>query len=42
VLILAGIVGLIQPINLSVFRLGFNVLWIGLVAYMIFSHFPSR
>ncbi len=41
VLILGGIVGLVQPIQIAVFRWGFNVLWIGLVAYMLFSHFPK-
>lgn len=41
VLIIAGIIGLIQPIQIDVFRWGFNVLWGALVAYMIFSHFPS-
>ncbi len=41
ILILAGIVSLIQPIQIEVFRWGFNVLWAGLVAYMLFSHFPS-
>lgn len=37
--ILLGIVGLTQPIQIEIFRWGFNVLWIGLVMYMIFSHF---
>ncbi len=41
ILILAGIVGLIQPIQIEVFRWGFNVLWVGLLAYMVFSHFPK-
>jgi hypothetical protein len=40
VMMLAGIVGLIQPFHIELFRWGFNVLWIGLVGYMIFSHFP--
>lgn len=39
VCIIAGIIGLIQPIHVEIFRLGFNVLWVGLVLYMIFSHF---
>ena len=41
ILILAGIIGLIQPIHVEVFRWGFNVLWGGLVLFMIFSHFKS-
>jgi hypothetical protein len=41
ILILAGIFGLIQPFQLGIFRWGFNILWIGLVSYMLFSHFPS-
>jgi hypothetical protein len=41
ILILAGIVGLIQPINVEIFRWGFNVLWGGLVLFMLFSHFKS-
>ena len=41
ILILIGIVGLIQPIGIGVFRWGFNILWMGLVAYMTFSHFPK-
>ena len=41
ILILVGIVGMIQPINVGIFRWGFNVLWIGLAAYMLFSHFTS-
>jgi hypothetical protein len=39
ILILGGIVGLIQPIDMAIFRWGFNVLWVGLAAYMLFSHF---
>jgi hypothetical protein len=41
VLIIIGIIGLIQPIKIEAFRWGFNVLWVGLVLYMIFSHFKS-
>jgi hypothetical protein len=41
ILILAGILGMVQPVDIGIFRWGFNVLWIGLVAYMLFSHFPS-
>jgi len=41
ILILAGIIGLIQPIHVEIFRWGFNVLWIGLVLFMLFSHFKS-
>ncbi len=41
ILIIAGIIGMIQPIALPMFRWGFNVLWGGLVVYMLFSHFPS-
>jgi hypothetical protein len=32
---------MIQPIALPIFRWGFNILWMGLVAYMLFSHFPK-
>ena len=39
VMILVGIIGLIQPVQMEIFRWGFNVLWVGLVAYIIFSHF---
>jgi hypothetical protein len=39
ILILGGIIGLIQPVQMEIFRWGFNVLWVGLVAYIIFSHF---
>ncbi len=39
ILILAGVVGLIQPINIAVFRWGFNVLYGALILYMLFSHF---
>jgi hypothetical protein len=39
VMILGGIIALIQPVQLEIFRWGFNVLWVGLVAYIIFSHF---
>jgi hypothetical protein len=39
-MMLIGIVGLIQPFHIELFRWGFNALWSGLVAYMIFSHFP--
>ena len=39
VLILAGVVGLIQPIHITVFRWGFNVLYGALILYMLFSHF---
>ena len=39
-MMLIGIVGLIQPFHIELFRWGFNMLWSGLVAYMIFSHFP--
>ena len=42
ILIIAGIIGMIQPIQLPIFRWGFNTLWIGLVCYMLFSHFPSN
>ena len=41
VMMLAGVVGLIQPFHIEVFRWGFNVLWMGLVMFMIFSHFPK-
>ncbi len=41
ILIIGGIIGLIQPLNLGAYRWGFNILWAGLVAYMLFSHFPS-
>jgi hypothetical protein len=41
IVIIAGIVGLIQPIHIGIFRWGFNVLWGGLVVYMLVSHFPS-
>ncbi len=37
---LIGILGLVQPFHIELFRWGFNLLWSGLVAYMIFSHFP--
>ena len=40
VMMLAGIVGLVQPFHIELFRWGFNALWVGLVSYMIFSHFP--
>jgi hypothetical protein len=39
VLILAGVVGLIQPIHITIFRWGFNVLYGALVLYILFSHF---
>jgi hypothetical protein len=32
---------MIQPIGLPIFRWGFNILWIGLVCFMLFSHFPT-
>jgi hypothetical protein len=35
ILILAGIIGMIQPIALPIFRWGFNILWMGLVAEVI-------
>jgi hypothetical protein len=38
-LILIGILGLTQPIQIEIFRWGFTSLWVGLVLYMIFSHF---
>lgn len=41
-LIIAGIIGLIQPIKIGLYRWGFNVLWVGLVVYILFSHFPSK
>jgi len=49
IMIIIGIIGLIQPIGIGIFRLGFigifrlgfNVLWVGLVAYILFSHFPG-
>jgi len=41
IVIIAGIIGLIQPINIGIFRWGFNILWGGLVVYMLVSHFPS-
>ena len=40
-MMLLGVVGLIQPFYIEAFRWGFNILWIGLVTYMIFSHFPK-
>lgn len=41
ILIIIGIIGMIQPIGLPIFRWGFNILWIGLVCFMLFSHFPT-
>jgi len=41
IMIIIGIIGLIQPIGIGIFRLGFNILWVGLVAYILFSHFPG-
>ena len=39
ILILGGIVGLIQPFHVEIYRWGFNVLWIGLASFILFSHF---
>jgi hypothetical protein len=39
---LLGIVGMVQPFRIEIYHYGFNTLLWGLVAYMIFSHFPRR
>jgi uncharacterized membrane protein YccC len=41
VMMLVGVVGLIQPFHIELFRWGFNTLGIGLIMFMIFSHFPK-
>jgi hypothetical protein len=41
-MIIVGIIGLIQPLKIGLYRWGFNVLWVGLVVYILFSHFPSK
>ena len=40
-MIILGIICMIQPIKLDIFRWGFNIVWIGLIIYIIFSHIKS-
>jgi hypothetical protein len=41
-LIVLGVLGMFQPLNIDLYTWGFNFLLVGTLAFIVISHFPVR